>query len=214
MLLDLVSLKKEYDLNIKGVLHIGAHFGQEMNVYDNLEIKNVIFFEPLPHVFEVLKSNIGSRATLYNTALGNMEGLVEMNVESANQGMSSSVLVPSLHTQQYPGIVFNQKMTVSINKLDNIMNSHNKEDFNFICIDVQGYELEVFKGSVETLKNVDFIISEVNRAEVYENCAKVEELDEFLYQFGFERVETNWVGSTWGDAFYIKRNEKYRLDNI
>jgi len=208
MLLDLVSLKKEYDLNIKGVLHIGAHFGQEMNVYDNLEIKNVIFFEPLPHVFEVLKSNIGSRATLYNTALGNMEGLVEMNVESANQGMSSSVLVPSLHTQQYPGIVFNQKMTVSINKLDNIMNSHNKEDFNFICIDVQGYELEVFKGSVETLKNVDFIISEVNRAEVYENCAKVEELDEFLYQFGFERVETNWVGSTWGDAFYIKRNEK------
>jgi FkbM family methyltransferase len=208
MLLDLVSLKKQYDLNIKGVLHIGAHFGQEMNVYDNLEIKNVIFFEPLPHVFEVLKNNVGSRAVLYNTALGNMEGIVEMNVESANQGMSSSILEPILHTMQYPNIIFNEKVEVTINKLDNVMVNHNKEDFNFICIDVQGYELEVFKGSINTLKTVDFIISEVNRDEVYKNCTKVEELDKFLSQFGFERVETNWVGHTWGDAFYVKRNEK------
>ena len=204
MLLDLVSLKKQYDLNIKGVLHIGAHFGQEMNVYDNLEIKNVIFFEPLPHVFQVLKNNIDSRAVLYNTALGNMEGVVEMNVESANQGMSSSILEPILHTMQYPNIIFNEKVEVTINKLDNVMVNHNKEDFNFICIDVQGYELEVFKGSINTLKTVDFIISEVNRDEVYKNCAKINELKDFLSPYGFVLVEETWDGYTWGDGFFIK----------
>ena len=44
MLLDLKNLKEKYNLNIKGVIHIGGHFGQEMNVYNDLEIKNVVFF--------------------------------------------------------------------------------------------------------------------------------------------------------------------------
>jgi hypothetical protein len=77
--------------------------------------------------------------------------------------------------------------------------------YNFINIDVQGYELEVFKGSYKTLKNIDYIISEVNRAEVYENCPYVGELDSYLQNYNFTRVETNWAGDTWGDAFYIKK---------
>ena len=77
--------------------------------------------------------------------------------------------------------------------------------FNFINIDVQGYELEVFKGGKKVLESIDYILSEVNNAEVYENCVNVSELDVFLREFGFERVEPNWEGGTWGDAFYIKK---------
>ena len=80
-----------------------------------------------------------------------------------------------------------------------------KENFNLINIDVQGYELEVFKGATETLRTIDYIFAEVNRAELYKDCASVVELDEFLSNFGFERVETNWEGITWGDALYVKR---------
>ena len=203
MLLDLKNLKEKYDLNIKGIVHIGGHFGQEMSTYDNLEIKNVVFFEPLPHVFEVLKNNVGSRAILYNTALGNMEGTVEMNVESANQGMSSSILEPIVHLNQYPHIRFETKETVNIKKLDSFIDT--LKDYNFINIDVQGYELEVFKGGSEYLNNVDYIMTEVNRDEVYKGCPMVEELDDFLKVYGFERVDTTWDGITWGDAFYVKR---------
>lgn len=78
------------------------------------------------------------------------------------------------------------------------------EKYNFINVDVQGYELEVLKGASETLRNIDYIMSEVNRDEVYENCAQVEELDNFLANYNFVRVETVWVGDIWGDAFYIK----------
>ena len=52
--------------------------------------------------------------------------------------------------------------------------------YNFMNIDVQGYELEVFKGAFETLKNIDYIISEVNQDEVYEGCPHVSELDKYL----------------------------------
>ncbi len=55
-----------------------------------------------------------------------------------------------------------------------------------------------------TLNNIKYLISEVNRDEVYENCPHIDELDEYLSQFNFNRAETNWAGDTWGDAFYIK----------
>ena len=206
MLLDLIKLKDKYNLNIKGVLHIGAHFGQEFSTYENLNIQNVIFFEPIPQTFEKLKENIygkNKKALLINTALGNTVGEIEMNVETANQGQSSSILDPHIHLQQYPHIRFNNKIKVKITKLDNFL--ENRDKYNFINIDVQGYELEVFKGASEYLKTIDYIMTEVNRSEVYKNCPMVEDLDKFLKEYGFERVETTWDGVTWCDAFYIKK---------
>lgn len=203
MLLNLDILKEKYDLIIKGILHIGAHVGQEFKTYQRLGVSNVMFFEPVPTTFQKLKENVGDKAILVNTALGNMIGEIEMFTETINQGQSSSVLEPDYHLVQHPNIQFNGKQKVSITKLDNFIEY--KENYNFINIDVQGYELEVFKGGVEYLKTIDYIMTEVNRAELYKGCAKIEDLDRFLGDYGFKRVETTWDGGTWGDAFYVKR---------
>jgi FkbM family methyltransferase len=202
MLLDLEKLKEKYNLDIKGVLHIGAHFGQEYSTYEKMGIKNTMFFEPLPHTFQKLKENIGDKTILVNSALGNIIGEIEMNVETANQGQSSSILEPMVHLKQYPHITFNNKVTVPITKLDAFLEE--KDKFNMINIDVQGYELEVFKGGESFLHHIDYIMTEVNRDEVYKNCPRIEEIDSYLNFYGFKRVETTWDGGTWGDAFYIK----------
>ena len=203
MVLDLKALNSNFNLNIKGIIHIGAHIGQELNIYQEMNINNVIFFEPIKKTFEQLKNNVGDKAILFNTALGNMIGEVEMHTETFNQGMSNSILEPGKHLTQYPNITFNNKEKVSITKLDEYLSF--KDDYNFIMIDVQGYELEVFKGGSEFLNNIDYVMTEVNRDEVYKGCAKINELDDFLSNYGFDRVETDWIGDTWGDAFYIKR---------
>lgn len=205
MLLDLVKLKEKHNMDIKGVYHIGAHFGQENSVYKTLGVENKIFFEPLPHTYDKLVKNLNGDGTCVNVALGSKTDKVEMFVESANQGMSSSVLQPSLHTLQYPHIKFEDKVEVEMTTLDTYVSENPTTDFNFINIDVQGYELEVFKGAKETLNNVDYIMTEVNRDEVYAGCAKIEELDAYLGEYGFQRVETTWDGHTWGDALYIKK---------
>lgn len=205
MLLDFNQIYEKYNLNVKGVVHIGAHYGQEDHFYNQKNIKNVIYFEPLKKNFEVLKNNVPNERIIHNIALGNETKLIEMYVESNNQGMSSSVLKPKLHVDQYPHIVFNEKEMVQMDKLDNI--EFNRENYNFINIDVQGYELEVFKGSEKTLENIDYIISEINRDSLYENCTLVEELKEYLSKFGFKLVEENWAGTTWGDGFFIKNNK-------
>ena len=205
MILSLDNLKSKYDLKIKGVLHIGAHFGQEYKTYEKLGISNLIFFEPVSSTFQRLKNNIGDKAILFNTALGNIEGEIEMFIETANEGQSSSVLRPEYHLVKYPYISFTGKEKVKITKLDNFIEY--KDNFNFINIDVQGYELEVFKGSVNYLKSIDYITTEVNKAKLYEDCALIEDLDTFLSEHGFSRVETEWFyDHNWGDAFYIKNN--------
>ena len=47
-------------------------------------------------------------------------------------------------------------------------------------------------------------MSEVNRDEVYKDCPMVGDLDAFLSDYNFSRVETTWDGGTWGDALYVK----------
>jgi FkbM family methyltransferase len=211
MLLDFNYLKNKYDLKIDGILHIGAHFGEEYETYESNDIKNLIFFEPVPVTFEKLKEKLNGKAMLVNTALGNSEGKISMNVETANNGQSSSILKPALHLLQYPHIKFEDTVEVNITTLDNFMTSYYSNGFmgeapkyNMINIDVQGYELEVFKGGAKTLENIDYIITEVNRDVVYHQCPFIDDLDLFLSKFGFKRVETDWAGNTWGDAFYIK----------
>lgn len=203
MLIDLERIVKKYNLQINGVIQIGAHFGEENNIYDNLNIKNRIFFEPLESNFNILKYNLGDKYELYKLALGNDNKDIEMFVEEANLGQSSSILKPELHLKQYPHIVFNKKEIVQMKRLDDINIDLSK--FNFINIDVQGYELEVFKGGKNTLNNIDYIMAEINRDEVYENCTKINDLIRFLKPYGFELVEENWEGITWGDGFFIKK---------
>jgi FkbM family methyltransferase len=203
MLLDLISLNEKYKMNIKGVAHIGAHFGEENTIYDRLNIKNRIFFEPLSSNFNTLKNNLGEVYPLYKVALGNENKKINMNVETANSGQSSSILNPKLHLTQYPHILFESTEEVEMMRLDDM--GLNFDEINFINIDVQGYELEVFKGSEKTLNKIDYIMSEINRDEVYENCAKIEQLKEFLTPYGFELVEETWVGGTWGDGLFVKK---------
>ena len=101
----------------------------------------------------------------------------------------------------HPHIKFEKTNDIDIKKLDSLDNIK----VNFLNIDVQGYELEVLKGGIKTLENIDYIYSEVNRNELYENGVLVEDLDEFLYQYNFRRITTSWCGGTWGDALYIKQ---------
>lgn len=209
MLIDLNYLAQKYGLSFKGVFHVGAHFGQENSIYKRLNIKNKIFFEPIPQTFQNLINNVND-GDCVNVALGNHIGRIEMFIETANQGQSSSILEPDIHLKQYPHIVFNDRIMVNITTLDSYIKENDVDinNYNFINIDVQGYELEVFKGAHNTLNKIDYIMSEVNRNSVYHNCCMVNEVDDFLGKYGFERVETNWAGNTWGDAFYIKNKLK------
>ncbi len=194
-------------MNVTGVIHIGGHYGEELSTYiQDDDIQHIILFEADPDNYNILLQTIENTKTdkeiiPVQKGLGPFSCEMKMYKETGNQGQSNSVLKPKLHVQQYPGIVFEDQIKIKIEPLDRYECS---PALNFINIDVQGFELEVLRGAKKTLENIKWILSEVNRAEVYENCAQVEELDSFLAKFNFSRVETNWAGQTWGDALYVK----------
>ena len=204
MLISLDKLCNDHKATIKGVIHIGAHYGEEYDIYKNNNIHNMVMFEPLSDNFRVLTEKLKDKnIILVNKALGETNQQISMYVETVNRSESSSILKPVKHLVHYPQIVFDKQEIVEMIRLDDF--DMDISQYNFINIDVQGYELQVFKGAKNILKHIDYIYSEVNNDELYENCTRVEELDSFLKDYGFSRVETKWVENmNWGDAFYIK----------
>jgi len=202
MLINFTSLRKKYNMNIKGIIHIGGHYGEEIDEYIKNGIQEIIIFEPLSDSFDIMCKNIkelNANITAHQVALGSKEDIATMYV-SDNEKQSSSILKPKIHITHHPHVKFPETEEVEVKVLDNF----GYFNYNFINMDVQGYELEVLKGAKQTLKNVDYVYCEVNRDEVYEGNAYVEELDEFLSLYNMERVETSWDGEIWGDALYIK----------
>ena len=154
--------------------------------------------------FQVLEDRFAAigDVVLINKGAGSEKKKLNM-YRASNDLVSSSVLKPKRHLSQHPDVLFDDGQTViEIDRIDNML--QDITPYNFMNVDVQGYELEVFKGAGDYLDKIDFIMTEVNRDEVYENCAQVEEIDEYLSKYNFTRTETSWDGDCWGDALYVK----------
>ena len=202
MLLSFTALKRKYKMDIKGIIHVGGHYGEEISEYVQNGIQDIIIFEPISENFDILSERVqdlNANIAGYQVALGSERGEFTMYV-SDNEKQSSSLLKPKVHLTHHPHVKFPSKETVEVHLLDD----YDCDTCNFINMDVQGFELEVLKGGKKTLEHVDYVYCEVNREEVYENNAFVEELDEFLGEYGMKRVETDWAGEIWGDALYIR----------
>ena len=114
-------------------------------------------------------------------ALGNKDSKVFLNLNFQILIMMILVVFISFTTIITPPIGTN-KIEVEMTTADKLLR---EDDVDFLSIDVQGYELEVLKGSKKILNQVNYVISEVNRTEQYKGCALVNELDEYLNGFGF-----------------------------
>jgi FkbM family methyltransferase len=207
----MIDLKKQCENNLiipRGIIHIGAHEGNEVNSYLKMGIKNILFIEANPEVFEKLRENIKDfpNVRAVNFAISNKNGTISFHVTSFDQ--CSSILPLKKHLELNPNITEVKQITVPSKTLDTLLKdlNLNPENYNLLNIDIQGAELLALEGAVETLKYIEAVISEVNFAELYEGCALIWQIDEFLKEQGFRRrfTTTPWHPS-WGDAFYIRQ---------
>lgn len=204
MLISLHELVKRYNIQFKGILHVGAHECEELTCYEQyISRDKILWIEALTDKVEFCKL-IYPGLNIENVVVSDKEEDVVFKV--SNNGQSSSILDFGLHKVYYTGIDYIHKFKVRSTMLKDILPKYNI-NYNFLNLDIQGAELKALKGMESYLHTVDYIYTEVNSDYVYKDCAIITELDDYLRQFGFTRIETSWTDCKWGDAFYIKINK-------
>jgi FkbM family methyltransferase len=195
--LDLAALFKKYGIAATGVIHVGAFDGEEVPTYRAMGFLTAVYIEASPLVAAKFAAR-WNRIPI-TCAVADYDGTAMLNV--ANNGQSSSILPLAEHARLYPGIKYDYAVKVPCLMLDSIAPIG-----NFLHLDIQGAELKALRGASRTLERIDAIVCEVNMVEMYKGCPLIGEIDEYLSQRGFRRVEL-FTGPhpEWGDAFYVRQ---------
>jgi FkbM family methyltransferase len=146
----------EYDLHkfLKEdfvVFDIGANIGVFTCFAANVVKKGKVFtFEPVSFVFDLLKKNTREydNVECYKIGFGSEIDEKEILIRQWNPGYSTIQDSPI----ERPHQSFDLKEKVEILTLDSFVKEKNLEKIDFIKIDVEGYEIEVLKGGIETIK--------------------------------------------------------------
>jgi FkbM family methyltransferase len=209
MLIPVNELQSDWNISANGVLHVGAHKGEEASQYESASWTPVIWIEAQPNLARNLQKRLNPRVhKVVNATVFDKNG-VELSLHISSNSQSSSLLQFGTHKLDYPEITMNKDLTVTTKRIDALIDKINMP--NFINLDIQGIELKALKGLGTLIRDVKYIYTEVNRLEVYKDCANIHAIDEFLKLQGFIRATTRWQWlQGWGDALYVRNGEPSR----
>ena len=172
---------------INTILDIGANKGQfSLTARHVFKDANIFSFEPLKNPIKkfIKLFNSDKKVTLFESAIGPKEEIVQMHV--SNRDDSSSLLnIGKNQTTIFPGTKEKSTEEIKVAPLSHFLTKEELIKPVLVKIDVQGFELEVLKGSVELIHNFDFIYVECSFVELYEGQALASEVISFLDNYSF-----------------------------
>lgn len=171
---------------VRTVVDVGANVGQfTLIALRTLPGATIHAFEPLPEAacqFERVTSG-QDRARLHRLALGAVETTLPIHVTA--RADSSSLLVPTLQSEVYPGTHEVGEHTVRVMPLDRVLTPADIQGPALLKIDVQGYEMQVVEGCKSLLQQFDWIFAELSFVELYAGQALAHEVILWLSAQGF-----------------------------
>lgn len=199
-------LQEQFEVPIRGVVHIGAHYAEEAWEYDELGWP-AIWFEAHPIFAKGMYKNLeqydGQKG--YEVCLSDKDNDTVIFWTTTDE-YASSMLKPKLHQEYNPHALINGSIKLKTTRFDTWAKRHDIDwsRFNLLVLDVQGSEDRVFVGMGQHINNFDGIISEYSTVEYYEGVPKIDDLDR-LYK-DFERVYPDErLMQPHGDALYIRK---------
>lgn len=182
-------LKLIHDRHITTILDCGANAGQYVADLKKAGWAGKVFsFEPLSEAYEKLriKAQSSDQWQAFHFALG--EKNEESTIQIAGNSYSSSLLQFSTDFKELrPDASPVGSETVPIRRLDDVVKEEGL-DFDgpvMLKLDVQGFELSVLRGALETLPRVSVLQCELALIPSYEGGATFVEVREFLRERGF-----------------------------
>jgi len=167
----------------KRVLHIGAHTGQEREMYASFDLE-VLWIEGDPDTYEILKNNLEAYPSQKSTyaLLSDIPGMETQFYTMSNDGASSSLY--RLDENQPFKVVETGVKILRTTNLDSVLLAEDN-NFPYWVIDVQGAELLVLRGARESLKMCKYLELEVSTFNVYREQPLFSEIASFVDAAGF-----------------------------
>lgn len=159
----------------------------------------VLSFEPLPDEIAIFKKihSDDQIVELFECALGEEKKTATLNL--SNRRDSSSLLpIGKLQSEIFSQTHHIGTLEIKLEKLDDFKSHFVNKHEMLLKIDVQGFELSVLKGAVETLKQCKYVYVECSEVPLYEGQALRKDVEAFLCSQGF---------------LFKESTNKYFLDN-
>ena len=194
-------LRDKHNFTPTKILDIGAHFGNWYktikSIYPNSEVLSV---EANPKCTTKL-SRVNPNSII--SCLGKEEGTTQFYISPSDPYCTGASMYKE-QTEFYDNSV---GITLPVKTLDSI-----DQQFDFIKMDVQGAELDIIKGGLDTIQNTTILQLEVEMLDYNEGAPQASEIISYLYNLGFDLFD---IGSFYywddklnqSDMFFVNRKK-------
>lgn len=207
-LIDLEQVVKEKGLNVRGVIHVGAHYAEEQPVYDAIGSKSTLWIEANSELVHKIAKQFDKRTdvNVLEAVVSDKKGEAVFQIH--NDTHTSSILDMDFIAESHPELEVVKKVVVQTTSLDELFEDYRIDikQFNFLTLDIQGVEYEALLGFTGGLKHIDYVYVEVETKNLYVGGMNYDKIKKFMEQNGFELVTEHIRHWFWGDCLFAKKH--------
>ena len=188
-------LSRKVILNDPIIFDVGSHKGKLSKLMQDIYENAIIYcFEPNKSMNDALKK-IGNNIKVYNYALGEKKEEKQILINKIDlTNTLSTINENSLYLKIKNFILAKSKKdsvyeTIQVISLENFCVEKKIKYIDFLKLDVEGYEYNVLLGAKNIIKNVKFIMLEVQKNNMYNGYSK-KDIEVFLKDNNFILIKT------------------------
>ena len=186
-------LDKNIFLNKPTIFDVGSHQGKMTSLFKSIYNDSKIFcFDPNKD-FNLKVKKIDKNIKIYNFAFGNKiekKKLFLNNIDLTNS--LAEINEGSIYLKIKNFIVKKPKKKffkkIKVFTLNNFCKQNKIKKIDLLKIDVEGYEYMVLLGAKDFLKNVDYIMLEIQQNNMYKNYSSIK-IENFLKKNNFKLIK-------------------------
>lgn len=171
--MNLAQILADHNVPARGIVHVGAHRGQEVPAYLTLGFDPIVLVEPHPELAEHCRAT-WPQATVIQAAAGRAPGRTRLYVPRAGTQWSSIYL---------PRKAVRAAIEVPVVALADVIGP----EVNVLVADVQGAELDVVDGA--NLAHLDLIVLETCDRDRYAGAPRHAQVLAHMDALGWDAVE-------------------------
>lgn len=196
--------------DVHSILEIGSRDGLDALKLSEYYKCHVFAFECNPEALTYCKNNIKNNlnvslvpfAVWNKTKTISFYSMVETEGVFYNPGASSCFQVDKGgHHRTY----VQGEISVPAIRLDEWLEQQKISSIDMLCMDTQGSALQVFEGLGDYLKQVKYIIVELEHTKIYIGSAHFSEVEKFLEEKGFS-MYVGKINRFFGDYLFVRKD--------